>query len=73
LPRRTDSNHPADRLWIAASDLDMVRLAAETEISFSAAHGKLAETLEKILKAELIRTGRRLEKTHAKSRLPAQS
>ncbi|HEY2951012.1 MAG TPA: HEPN domain-containing protein [Verrucomicrobiae bacterium] len=69
MPRKTDSNNPADWLWIAASDLDMVQMAAEQEISFSAARGKLAEILEKILKAELIRTGWQLEKTHDLNRL----
>jgi HEPN domain-containing protein len=47
----------------------MVQMAAEQEISFSAARGKLAEILEKILKAELIRTGWQLEKTHDLNRL----
>ncbi len=69
MPRKTDSRNPADWLWIAASDLDMVRMAAKNEISFSAARGKLAEILEKILKAELIRTGWPLEKTHDLNRL----
>jgi HEPN domain-containing protein len=69
LPRKTDSKNPADWLWMAASDLDMVRMAAKNEISFSAARGKLAEILEKILKAELIRTGWPLEKTHDLNRL----
>lgn len=69
MPRKTDSKNPADWLWIAASDLDMVRMAAKNEISFSAARGKLAEILEKILKAELIRTGWPLEKTHDLNRL----
>lgn len=64
MPRKTDSNNPADWLWIAGSDLDMIRLAAEREISYAAAHSKLAEVLEELLKAELIRQGWPLEKTH---------
>jgi hypothetical protein len=64
LPRKTDSHNPADWLLIAASDLEMVRLAAENEISFGGARSKLAEILEKILKAELLRLGWTLEKTH---------
>jgi hypothetical protein len=48
---------------IAESDLDMVRMAAEREISFTGARGKLAEILEKVLKAELIRAGWTLERT----------
>jgi hypothetical protein len=49
--------------------MDMVELAAEKEISFTGARGKLAEVLEKILKAELIRIGWELEKTHDLNRL----
>ena len=64
MPRKTDSKNPADWLWIAASDLEMVQLAAQREISHAAAHSKLAEILEKILKAELISQGWPLEKTH---------
>jgi HEPN domain-containing protein len=69
LPRKTDSNNPADWLWIAASDLELVRLGAEKEIGFSAAHSKLAEVVEKVVKAELIRIGWLLEKTHDLDRL----
>ena len=42
----------------------MVRLAADAEVSFSACRSKLAEVLEKVIKAELIRDGWSLEKTH---------
>ena len=69
MPRKTSSHNPADWLRIAASDMDMVRMAAEQEISYSGARSKLAEILEKILKAELIRTGWPLEKTHDLNRL----
>ena len=69
MPRKTNSKNPADWLLIAASDLEFVRLAAEKEISFAGARSKLAEILEKILKAELIRTGWNLEKTHDLNRL----
>ena len=69
MPRKTDSHNPADWLEIAASDMDLVRLAAEKEISHAAARSKLAEVLEKILKAELIRIGWELEKTHDLDRL----
>ena len=69
MPRKTDSNNPADWLWIAASDLELIQLAAEREVGFGAAHSKLAEVLEKIIKAELIRLGWRLEKTHDLNRL----
>ena len=69
MPRKTDSKNPSDWLWVAASDLDMVRMAADNEISFGAARSKLAEILEKILKAELLRLGWSLEKTHDLNRL----
>lgn len=69
MPRKTDSNNPADWLFIAESDMEMVQMASTAEISFAAARSKLAEILEKILKAELIRTGWTLEKTHDLNRL----
>ncbi len=69
MPRKTDSHNPGDWLEIATSDMDMVRMAAEKEISFAAARSKLAEILEKVLKAELIRIGWELEKTHDLDRL----
>jgi hypothetical protein len=42
LPRKTDSNNPADWLWIAESDLPMIRAAVQGEFSFAAARSKLA-------------------------------
>src|SRR3954462_1976882 len=50
-------------------DLPMIRAAAEGEFSFGAARSKLAEVLEKVVKAELIHRGWRLEKTHDLDRL----
>jgi len=50
-------------------DLAIVRLGVDNEISFLTCRGKLAEVLEKILKAELIRTGWPLERTHDLNRL----
>ena len=69
MPRKTDSRVPADWLWIAESDLGMVRLAASQEVSFQGCRSKLAEILEKVLKAELIRLGWPLERTHDLNRL----
>jgi HEPN domain-containing protein len=69
LPRRTDSNNPADWLWMAESDLSVIRLALAPEVGFLTCRGKLAEVLEKILKAELIRLGWPLERTHDLNRL----
>ncbi|MBI2947370.1 MAG: HEPN domain-containing protein [Verrucomicrobia bacterium] len=64
MPRKTDSNNPADWLWIAESDLEALRLICEREVGYQLCRSKLAEVLEKTLKAELIRTGWILERTH---------
>ena len=64
MPRKTDSSKPADWLWIAESELEGVRLNATHQVAYYAAQGKLAEVLEKILKAELIHLGWPLERTH---------
>ena len=69
MPRKTDSSNPADWIWIAESDLAMVQLVAEQRISFGPCRSKLAEALEKVLKAELVRLGWALEKTHDLQRL----
>ena len=69
LPRKTDSTNPADWLWIAESDLDGVRLTVTHEVAYYGTQGKLAEVLEKILKAELIHLGWSLERTHDLGRL----
>src|SRR5205823_4897111 len=57
LPRKTDSNDPADWLWIAESDFAAIRVLAEREIGYPLCRSKLAEVLEKALKAELLRMG----------------
>jgi len=69
LPKKTSSKNPADWLWIAETDLSAVQFIAQHEISFPTCRSKLAEVLEKILKAELIRIGWELEKTHELDRL----
>src|SRR2546421_5717235 len=69
LPRKTDASNPADWVWMASSDLDVVRLAASQKIGFTACRSKLAEVLEKVMKAELIRLGWTLERTHDLERL----
>jgi HEPN domain-containing protein len=53
-----------DWIFIAASDLEGVQHLASQEIAFSLCVSKLAEILEKIIKAELIRNGWFLVKTH---------
>jgi len=69
LPRKTDASNPADWLWMAEADLEVVRLAAAQQLSFTTCRSKLAEVLERTLKAELIRLGWTLEKTHDLDRL----
>jgi len=69
LPRKTDANNPADWLWRAEVDMEVIRMATDKEIGFTTCRSKLAEVLEKVLKAELIRLGWALEKTHDLDRL----
>lgn len=64
MPRKTDSNNPADWIFLADSDVEAIQVLAVQEIGYPMCQSKLAEALEKILKAELIRTGWFLEKTH---------
>ena len=64
MPRKTDSNSPSDWLSFAESDLVGLHALAQQELSPQLCSSKLAEVLEKILKAELIRVGWTLEKTH---------
>lgn len=69
MPRRTDSNNPADWLRIVESDMELLRIGAVKELSYAMCRSKLAEVVEKIIKAELIRNGWELEKTHDLERL----
>ncbi len=69
MQRKTDSNNPADCLLIVESDMELLRQGAAHEWSFAMCRSKLAEVLEKIIKAELIRLGWPLEKTHDLVRL----
>jgi HEPN domain-containing protein len=54
---------------MANSDLEVVRLAAGQQLGFTACRSKLAEVVEKTMKAELIRLGWPLERTHDLERL----
>ncbi len=72
MPRKTDSIKPADWIFIAESELEGVRLLAENEVSYSMCQSKLAEILEKVLKAELIRPGWPLQRTHDLLKLAAE-
>ena len=64
MPRKTDSNNPADWIWICESDMEGIQALASQELGIVMCRGKLAEVIEKLLKAELIRQGWPLEKTH---------
>lgn len=64
MPRKTDSNNPADWLFLCHQDLEALEEMARKEIGYHLCRGKLAEVVEKLMKAELIREGWRLEKTH---------
>ncbi len=69
MPRKTDSKNPADWLRIAESDMELLRVGVSSELSHARCRSKLAEVVEKIIKAELIRRGWVLEKTHDLERL----
>lgn len=64
MARKTDSNNPADWIFIADSDLKGIRDLASRELAHAMCVSKLAEVLEKVIKAELIRQGWFLIRTH---------
>jgi HEPN domain-containing protein len=64
LPRKTDTNNPGDWLDICMSDLEGIRLCGAHEVSYALCRSKLAEVIEKLMKAELVRLGWVLKKTH---------
>ncbi len=64
MPRKTDSNNPADWVFIAESDLEGLQALARQQVAYSMCRSKLAEVVEKAMKAELLRLGWFLEKTH---------
>lgn len=57
LPRKTDSNSPGDWIFLAESEIQGLETLAERKLSYPMCQSKLAEVLEKVLKAELIRLG----------------
>lgn len=69
MPRKTDSNNPGDWLQLAEADLEGIRELGARELAYQLCRSKLAEVLEKLMKAELIRNGWFLEKTHDLMRL----
>ena len=58
MPRKTDSSNPADWLLIVESDMEALRAMIEQELGYNLCRSKLAEALEKTIKAELSRTDR---------------
>ncbi len=54
---------------MAEPELEAIRKLSADELAFDMCHSKLAEIVEKLLKAELIRVGWQLEKTHDLERL----
>jgi len=54
LPRKTDSGNPRDWLAYAKTDLDAVRLLVREQVAYPVCKSKLAEALEKGLKANLL-------------------
>ena len=72
MPRKTDSNNPADWLALAESDLEGVHALTERQVSYHLCRSKLAEVLEKVLKGELIRLGWYLQRTHDLGKLAGE-
>lgn len=64
MRRKTDSSNPADWLYLCERDLAGLRSLAAQELSYELCQSKLAEVIEKGLKAELIRAGWPLRRTH---------
>lgn len=72
MPRKTDSSNPADWIWLAEEEIGGVRLLVAHQVSYPMCRSKLAEILEKVLKAELLRLGWFLEKTHDLEKLAGE-
>ena len=64
MPRKTDSRNPGDWLLIVEDELGFLRPSVEAGQYPEICRARLAEALEKTMKAELIRLGWPLRKTH---------
>ena len=64
MQKKTDAGDPGDWLDFVNADMAAVRLLARHRISFHVCESKLAEALEKAMKADLISRGWRLERVH---------
>ncbi len=69
MPRKTDASNPADWIYFCESDLPGLKVLADREMCWHMCQSKLSEVLAKALKAELIRLGWTLVKTHDLIRL----
>ena len=63
-PRKTNSSDPADWLFFAEAELAALRSLIGGRIAYLVCQSKCAETLEKLIKAELVLLGWPLVKTH---------
>ena len=61
---KTDFTEPRDWLYFAGVDLEAIQLLYENKIAYEVCVSRLAECLEKLIKAELIRNKWRLKKEH---------
>ena len=64
MPKKTDAGNPADWLTFAEADLYAAEALLKQQIVFAVCRSKLAESVEKLLKADLIHRGWLLRKTH---------
>lgn len=64
MPKKTDSGNARDWLRYVEEDLRAVELLVRHHTSFLVCKSKLAEALEKAMKADLIRRGWTLQKVH---------
>lgn len=67
--KKTDSGNRADWLLFADDDLRAVKLLSEHKTSCRVCRSKLAESLEKLLKGDLVGRGWNLDRTHDLQRL----
>lgn len=61
---KTDFTNPNDWLYFASVDLEAIDLLSTHRIAYEVCISKLAECLEKLIKAELTRNGWKLRKEH---------
>ena len=62
--QKTSSNNPRDWIRFAEAELDALHLLTKHRTAYLMCRSKLAEVLEKLIKAELIHLGWTLVRTH---------